>query len=368
MIEAPEFIAAARRLGYAFYAGVPCSLLKSFINRVIEDPELTYVSAANEGDAVAACAGAYLGGVRGVAMMQNSGLGNAISPLASLTDPFEIPVLLIVTLRGDPELKDEPQHDLMGRATPQLLETLEIPWTYFPTEASEIDPALHAAHDGMTSSNRPFAFVMRRGSLAPGDELDANTIVKASSAAREIEACWRSQDRGPARSDVLRRIIERTAIDESLVLAATGYTGRELSALDDRANQLYMVGSMGCLSSLGLGLATTRPERRTVLIDGDGATLMRMGNLATVGTYAGNNLVHFVLDNEVHDSTGGQATVSSAVSFAAAAKACGYSYVIEGNDVAIVDRVLEEADSGSVDGPLFAHIKISPGTLESLPR
>ena len=150
-----------------------------------------------------------------------------------------------------------------------------------------------------------------------------------------------------------------------MVIATTGYTGRELFAIADRPNHLYMVGSMGCASAFGLGLALARPDLQVVVVDGDGAALMRMGNFATLGSYGGGNLTHLLLDNEAHDSTGAQATVSANVRFADIAAACGYAASFEGNDVALVDELL--ALQG-LDGPRFGHLKIRTGTLENLPR
>ena len=135
MIEAQQFIHAASQRGIDFYAGVPCSYLTPFINQVITSPDIQYVGAANEGDAVAIGAGAELGGRRAVVMFQNSGLGNAVSPLTSLNYVFRIPVLVITTLRGEPGgAPDEPQHELMGEITTRLLDEMQIPWEYFPAE------------------------------------------------------------------------------------------------------------------------------------------------------------------------------------------------------------------------------------------
>ncbi|MCA8967580.1 MAG: phosphonopyruvate decarboxylase, partial [Planctomycetes bacterium] len=138
MIHARDFVDAARARGFDFYAGVPCSFLTPFINYVIGDATLDYVSAANEGDAVAIAAGATLGGRRGVAMMQNSGLGNAVSPLTSLTWTFRIPILVVCTHRGAPGVADEPQHELMGTITERLFETMDVPWLGFPREVAAI--------------------------------------------------------------------------------------------------------------------------------------------------------------------------------------------------------------------------------------
>ena len=167
MIEAAEFVEAARARGFDWYAGVPCSYLTPFINYVLQDPTLHYVSAANEGDAVALVAGLALAGRRGIAMMQNSGLGNAVSPLTSLTWTFRLPQLLIVTWRGQPGVPDEPQHALMGPITPAMLDTMEIPWETFPTNADDIGPALDRATAHMDATGRPFALVMQKGSVAP---------------------------------------------------------------------------------------------------------------------------------------------------------------------------------------------------------
>jgi phosphonopyruvate decarboxylase len=145
MIEAGSFIEAARARGFRRYVGVPCSFLTPFINYVINNESLAYTSAANEGDAVAIGAGAVLGGAPAVVMMQNSGLGNAVSPLTSLTWVFRIPLLLVVTHRGAPGVKDEPQHELMGQITGAMLEQMQVPWEPFPSAPDQVESALQRA-------------------------------------------------------------------------------------------------------------------------------------------------------------------------------------------------------------------------------
>jgi phosphonopyruvate decarboxylase len=364
MIEAHEFVNCAQAQGFSNYAGVPCSFLTPFINYVIEHNKLRYLSAANEGDAVAFAAGAYLGGQPAVAMMQNSGLGNAVSPLTSLTYTFQIPVLLIITLRGDPGLGDEPQHALMGRITGTLLETMEIPWAYFPRASEEIDPALARASHHLERNQRPYAFILRKGSVASHSAAKQRPLPKrilpAAIPSRHNRAGTRI-----ARAEALQYIISQTPPEKYVVIATTGYTGRELFALEDRPNQLYMVGSMGCASSLGLGLSLARPDLQVVVIEGDGAALMRLGNLATVGTYGRGNFIQVILDNEAHDSTGAQATVSGNVSFAQIASACGYPLALEGNDPELLEILFNAPPTA---GPRFAQLKIRPGTLPELPR
>ncbi|SAL17408.1 phosphonopyruvate decarboxylase [Caballeronia peredens] len=370
MIEAAQFVEAARERGFDWYAGVPCSYLTPFINYVLQDETLHYVSAANEGDAVALIAGVALGGGagggkkrRGIAMMQNSGLGNAVSPLTSLTWTFRLPQLLIVTWRGQPGVADEPQHALMGPVTPQMLDTMEIPWELFPTQADQIGPALERATAHMDSTGRPYALVMQKGSVAPYEL--KKTGLSGVRANTRPAAVQRFEGERVSRHDALEKVIAQTPKDSTVVLASTGFCGRELYAIDDRENQLYLVGSMGCVTPMALGLALSRPDLRVVALDGDGAALMRMGVFATLGAYGPSNLIHLLLDNGAHESTGGQATVSRGVDFASIASACGYALALDGDDIGVIDRVFEARD---VDGVRFARLSIKTGTPGDLPR
>ncbi len=364
MIESTEFARQAAALGYRWYAGVPCSFFTGLINHVNTDPALTYVSSANEGDAVAAAAGAWVGGRRSIALMQNSGLGNAVSPLTSLTHVFRIPVLLLVTVRGEPGVADEPQHALMGRITPALLDTMEIPWAYLPDSLQALAQALAQADASIGERERPYALLVRKGRFARCKPAPVETPPHPPRAAPR--SAWRSPPAvRPSRIEALERVARLVPERKSVVIATTGYTGRELYALGDHAHQLYMVGSMGCASSFGLGLALTRPDLRVVVLDGDGAALMRMGNLATIGAYRPPNLLHVLLDNEVHDSTGGQATVARDISFAAIAAACGYAEVSEGDDLSLLDEALQWRNG---IGPVFVHLKIAPGVAATPPR
>ncbi len=364
MIEANEFVDRARDFGLDWYAGVPCSFLTPFINYVIGDETLTYVSAANEGDAVAAAAGAAIGGRGGIAMMQNSGLGNAVSPLTSLAYVFRIPILVICTHRGAPGLSDEPQHELMGEITGQLFDTMDIPWEYFPDDTHAIDSALQRAAECFKQHSRPYALLMRKGTVAPHVLDDQTTTQRNRAKTVKGGAIPQTQPR-PSRAEALEAIVSVSDPAKSVVIATTGFTGRELFATEDRDNHMYMVGSMGCASSLGLGLAMARPDLNVIVIDGDGAALMRMGNMATVGAYAGKNFTHILLDNEAHDSTGAQATVSANVDFANIALACGYGEVHRASDVSYLREFIELRNNG---GPSFCHLKIDTGTIENLPR
>jgi phosphonopyruvate decarboxylase len=373
VIHARDFVEAARERGFDWYAGVPCSFLTPFINYVLQDQSLRYVSMANEGDAVALIAGVALAGAaggghrRGIAMMQNSGLGNAVSPLTSLTWTFCLPQLLIITWRGQPGVHDEPQHALMGPITPAMLDTMEVRWELFPTEPSQIGPALDRAIAHMEETGRPYALLMQKGSVAtyplkPG--ADAIPIRPARATAAMVPRSLAPAAR-VTRQDALREVVARTAPDSTAVLASTGFCGRELYAIEDRPNQLYMVGSMGCVVPLALGLALARPDLRVVALDGDGAALMRMGAFATVGAYGPPNLWHLLLDNGAHDSTGGQATVSPNVSFAEVATACGYADAL---DTDSLDRITAWLEQRPLDGSRFARLLTRPGSPSDLPR
>jgi phosphonopyruvate decarboxylase len=298
--------------------------------------------------------------------MQNSGLGNAVNPLASLTWAFRMPVLLLVTLRGRPGERDEPQHRLMGAATQGMLAQLEIPFEVLPDAGAGLPALFERAQTHLDVEGRPYALLVPANSFAPEPapaRAGATAFVRR---AVSVERPPRAHpDVRPTRAQALERIVSATPLGSTALISTTGYTSRELCALHDRANQLYMVGSMGCASALGLGLARARPDLRVVVIDGDGALLMRLGNLAAVGALGGANLTHIVLDNQMHESTGGQATLSAGVALAEVALACGYARALEGDDLGLLDALFG-VDSAA--GPSFARLHIQPGTLHGLPR
>ena len=360
MIAAADFLEPARALGFDFYSGVPCSFLTPLINRVISDPKLHYVGAASEGEAVAIAAGAWLAGRKTVVMCQNSGLGNTVNPLTSLNWPFRIPSLLIVTWRGQPGLKDEPQHELMGQVTAQMLDVMRVPHAPFPSAAVDVPEVLARAESSMAESGLPFALIMEKGSVdaealdqpAPPAPPSGNLVDRSSGGER------------PTRAQVLQRLLA-DAPDDAALIATTGKTGRELFTLDDRRQQLYQVGSMGCAGAMGLGVALN-VKRPVIVVDGDGAALMKLGALATIGAYAPDNLIHLTLDNGVHDSTGGQATVSPGVSFAGVAQACGYraSHLCDSLD----GFAAALRDSLTGVKPSLIHLRMAPGSLSPLGR
>jgi len=359
------FLSEGRRRGFDLYAGVPCTLLGGLISAAAEDSRIRYVGAANEGEAVAIASGAALGTSRAAAVMQNSGLGNAVNPLTSLNHVFKIPVLLVIGWRGRPGQTDEPQHALMGEITPALLDRMGIGWEMLPEDAAGLAAAWDRAVEFMKQKGLPYAFLAGKKTFAPYVSGSGDTQV--SSGKRPLEGEFRRMDRGERsyRRQIIEELLRRTDPAGSLVVATTGYASRELFAVNDRPNHFYMVGSMGCASSLALGLGFRVRGKRIIVLDGDGALLMRLGSLAANAVYAPPGFVHIVLDNGCHESTGAQPTLSGRVSLGRAALACGYRKVWEGDDPAILEHCL---NGGREEGPVFACLKIRPGVPDRLPR
>ena len=360
MIEAADFTSEAKKQGFDFYTGVPCSFLTPLINGVLSDRSIVYVGATSEGEAMAIASGAWLAGRRTVVMCQNSGLGNAVNPLTSLNAPFRIPTLFITTWRGEPGIKDEPQHEVMGRITQQLLSLIGVENDPFPRSVDAIAPAFSRAVTAMEATQLPFGWVMRKGDVAES-ELAQSAPPPRRAGQRE------AFDEGgalPTRAKALERFLSLVDRDAG-VIATTGKCGRELFTLDDRDQHLYQVGSMGGASGMGLGVALNS-DRPVVVLDGDGAALMKLGGFATIGAHAPRRLIHVVLDNGVHDSTGGQATVSASVDFAAIALACGYGYAASCRTLNGFEQAHRKARDS--EGPSLIHLRIAPGSMEKLGR
>ena len=350
----------AKDRGFDFWTGVPCSFLTPIINGVINDDDAGYVGATSEGEAVAIAAGAWLAGRRTVVMCQNSGLGNAVNPLTSLNWPFRIPTLLLVTWRGKPGLADEPQHELMGQITDSLLAVMQIPHEHMPSDRVGWGRALEGAVREIDQTALPFALIVSPGTVAAAP---LEETVQPSRPRGEWIDLNEASSR-PRRVDVLSRLLE-TVPEGAAIVATTGKCGRELFTLADREQHLYQVGSMGGASAMGLGVALNT-QRPVIVLDGDGAALMKMGNLATIGTHAPANLIHIVLDNGVHDSTGGQATVSANVNFAEIACNCGYRGGVSADSLPSFEQGL--ALCLDQPGPSLLHVRIAPGSIAKLGR
>ena len=245
----------------------------------------------------------------------------------------------------------------------RLLETLEIPCLPFPASESDIAKTMEQAEASMEERKRPFALVMQKGSVAPhplSGRLQPESI--RTDLRENLSA---SENERLTRTAAIELILETLAGDEAII-ASTGKTGRELFTISDRANHLYVVGGMGTASAIGFGVAHALPRQPVVVIDGDGAALMKLGVLATIGFYQPSNLLHIILDNEAHDSTGGQQTVSGIVRFAAIAAAANYRSAFAADrpeEIREAVRLLRHRP-----GPSLLHVKIQPGSPEKLGR
>jgi phosphonopyruvate decarboxylase len=358
MIEAQTFIESVRARGVTFFTGVPCSFLTPLIDGAISS-SVRYVGATSEGEATGLAAGAWLSGASSVVMCQNSGLGNVVNPLTSLVWPCRIPFLMVCTWRGEPGLSDEPQHELMGRVTHRLLELIQIGSGAFPTTVEEVAPRLDRAEAWMDEHCLPFCLVMRKDSVAKSDLREPVPVLPPRG--------WlvdQPQEPRVNRISALEQMLG-TVPDDAAIVATTGKTGRELFTLADRPQHFYLVGAMGCASAVGLGAALHTP-RPVVVVDGDGAALMKLGNLATIGTRAPSNLIHLLIDNAAHDSTGGQRTASAGIRFGDIAIACGYRTAVCCSTPDELDRELTRALRGG--GPHLLRVPALPGSIKGLGR
>ncbi|UCH62840.1 MAG: phosphonopyruvate decarboxylase [Fidelibacterota bacterium] len=335
--------------GFGPFTGVPCSILKELITCIEQAEDSTYYIATSEGEAMGIAGGLALAGRLPVVLMQNDGYGNAVNPLSSLQLLYKLPALLIITWRAEPGGKsDAVQHLIMGRTLLDLLKIFNIPYQILEANEDNTGDYLANARAFMEREKKPYALIVRRGFFDP-----------------EPSSGSGSDPSHPLRINYIQVLAEE-ARASSIILGTTGYTGRELKQVIDRPGTFYTAGSMGCIGSVGLGIATQCPDRKVYVLDGDGALLMKMGTLATIGLYQMPNLVHIVFDNGQYESTGGQLTASSAVDFPGLALNSGYRYAMS------VDTLDEFRDflkkSANTSGPAMCRVKVQPGTLPDLER
>ncbi len=320
MIDADRFCTQLIAHGFTSATGVPCSYLAGPIEWLSREER--YVPAANEGTALAIAAGAALAGSRTAVFAQNSGLGNLINPLASLQMTYDIATLVFVSLRGWPDpSQDEPQHALMGQVTGRLLDALGAARWLLTAEANDLDGILDEA-EGELAHGRPAFVLVEKGAIGG--------VVKGENG--DLPVC-------ETRAGVLRAI--QPDLRELPIISTTGYTSRELFSMRDADNHFYMQGSMGHAVAIGLGLSRTLSDAQPVVVlDGDGAALMHLGTMSTIGSTAPANLVHILFDNGSYESTGSQATSSSTTDFVQIGLACGYRTARECSEVPDVRSAL----------------------------
>ena len=369
MIDSKSVTSAMFDAGFNFFSGVPCSFLAPIITRILEKYPKCYVAAAQEGEAAGLAIGAYLAGKNSVVLCQNSGLGNTVNAMTSLAAPFEIPLLILTSWRGEAGLADEPQHTMMGEITPSLLDLLKIPWAHLPSNPATLAADFSATQRKMAKGGRSFAYIVRKGDIAPDELLvpcNRNRSVKMSHEP--------TNNRGfnpPKKNNLMSRTAALEAIlgkapASTAIFATTGKTSRELYAIADRPSNFYVIGAMGHASAIGAGTALGLPQQPVIIIDGDGAALMKLGNLTTIGRYQPSNLLHIVLDNNVHDSTGGQRTASHTTNFLAIAAAVGYQNTAAAHCPDSVNDAV--ALLSTSPGPNLLYVTIASGSPRELGR
>ena len=361
MISANFFINLLSKSGFTFFTGVPCSYLTPVINGVINSKKIKYIGATNEGESIGIASGAWLAGKKSVVMIQNSGLGNTINPLTSLNYPFKIPILLITTWRGDPKIIDEPQHKLMGKITQKILLLSKVKNEIFPTAEKNLVKIINKANNSIKKTSLPYALIMRKETIKKEKLNQKKIFIKK----RQKAFISYKKKYIPSRYEILEKINSKIN-NKIAVIATTGKTGRELFTINDCENYFYQVGSMGCASAIALGVALNS-KKKIIVLDGDVALLMKMGNMSTIGANKPANLIHILLDNNVHDSTGQQLTNASTVEFANIAINCGYKKSFSIDNTNDFSKILDKSINNT-SGPIFIHIKINKGSIKNLGR
>ncbi len=356
-IKPAEFYDQLASHGVEFFTGIPDSLLKEFC-LCIDDriPGDKHIIAANEGNAVALATGYYLAQKSlPLVYMQNSGLGNAINPLLSLCDPdvYSIPLLVMVGWRGEPGVKDEPQHAKQGKVQLELLDAMDIPYEIISKDDDQFAKKISNAIEIAKTENRPVALLIKKG-----------TFEKYSNDTQ----C--SDDQGMNREEALE-IILGNLDDNAIVVSTTGKTSREIFEIREKNRQSHekdflTVGSMGHCSAIALGIALAKPHRQVVCIDGDGAMLMHLGSLTSIATLKPKNFRHILMNNEVHESVGGQETSAKKLDLSAIVEAVGSSKMFKAETSDDLESNFN--DFISCTGPSFLEVKIRPGSREDLGR
>lgn len=345
-------------LGADFFTGVPDSQLKALCNYLMDIYGVDrkhHIIAANEGNAVALAAGYYLAtGKPAVVYMQNSGEGNVINPVASLLHEkvYGIPVIFVIGWRGEPGIHDEPQHIYQGEITLKLLEDLEIEYYIVDTGTGQeqLTNVMEKFRDKL-DSGKSVAFVVRKGGITYDGKVSYGNSYTMT------------------REEAIKCVA--LASGEDPIISTTGKASRELFEIREgngqgHHNDFLTVGSMGHASSIALGIAVNKPDKRVWCIDGDGAVLMHMGAMAVIGSTKPDNFIHVVMNNESHETVGGMPTVAENINLPAVAEACGYEKILSVENCEDLEKALEEIKT--CKKLTFLEIKCAVGARSDLGR
>ena len=361
MISTKFFYDTLASKGVDFYAGVPDSLLKNLCAYITDHADAAHnIIAANEGGAMGLAAGHYLAtGKIPVVYMQNSGEGNIINPLASLTDKevYNIPVLLVIGWRGKPGVHDEPQHVKQGKVTTGLLNVMGIDYTVLSKEENKAAEQINKAISYMQQTNECYALVIEK------DTFEDYKL-------QHIE----HNDLTMSREEAIQTVAAVLG-DKDVIVSTTGMISRELFEYRVAINQgherdFLTVGSMGHASQIALGIALEKSNRAVWCFDGDGASIMHMGSMAIVGSKSPKNYIHVVFNNGAHDSVGGQPTVGLSIDLPAIAKAVGYKHIYSVDNKSELQQQLSaiHASRSMLQGPVFLEVRVKKGNRKDLGR
>ena len=356
MIRPEFFIESLREKGIDCFTGVPDSLLKNICAYITDHCDESHnIIAANEGAAVGMAAGHYLAtGQPACVYMQNSGEGNIINPLASLTDQevYAIPVLILIGWRGRPGVHDEPQHVKQGKVTTGILNVMGINYEVLSKEEDKAEKQISKAVKAL-QNKEVFALVIEKDTFEDYklQSVEANNLTMS-------------------REEAIRTVASVLG-ETDCIVSTTGMISRELFVYRAAMNQSHerdflTVGSMGHASQIALGIALAQPGRRVWCFDGDGAAIMHMGSMAIVANKAPKNYIHVVFNNGAHDSVGGQPTVGLKIDFPAVARAVGYKMAYSVDVKANLNSILNEVKN--LVGPILVEIKVKKGNRKDLGR
>lgn len=358
MISPKFFIDKLEENNINFFTGVPDSLLKNICAYIEDNKDENHnIIAANEGAAMGLATGHYLAtGEIPVVYMQNSGEGNIINPLASLTDKevYNIPILLIIGWRGRPGVHDEPQHIKQGKVTLHLLETMGIKYTILSKDENEFTNQLNDVIEYMAKTKESFAFVVEKDTFEDY-KLQNNQQYENLEMSRE-EAI---------------QIVADSLDENAIIVSTTGMISRELFEYRANSNQTHekdflTVGSMGHASQIALGIALEKSNHKIYCFDGDGAAIMHMGSMAIIGSKHPENYIHIIFNNGAHDSVGGQPTVGLQINIPEIAKALNYKKVFSIKDRMSLKEVLNKINGEK--GPIMLEIQVKKGNRKDLGR
>ncbi|MCK5664101.1 MAG: phosphonopyruvate decarboxylase [Thiotrichaceae bacterium] len=356
MIKCNEFVSEIKEHFGNFFTGSPDSLLKDLC-AYLEDSCLAgeHMVAVNEGNAIGLAAGYHLAtGKIPVVYMQNSGLGNTVNPLMSLTDSkvYQIPILMVIGWRGEPGIKDEPQHVKQGEVTLPLLETMGIAYEVVSGESENVKEVLQRLATRANETSAPVALVVKKGTF---EKYKLQKVI--------------ADDSGFEREDAIGQCAKLIG-GEAVVLSTTGKISRELYeyrvGAGEKTSDFLNVGSMGHVSQVALGVALNRPSKKVYVFDCDGAMLMHMGGMATIGNSGAKNLIHIVFNNRVHDSVGGQPTVAANINMQEIALACGYRVARKVKSSLELSKAVEELNG--LEGPILLEVVVKKGARADLGR